>query len=378
MQFSIKHGKKPHRTTWYHFRKMPVSSTLTIVIIGGSFAGVVAVRELFNQPQPVKVILITSLIKAYNNAAAARLFVKPELTDQALVDLNQLKKRQRHHHFEIIEGMVTKVDTDSNTVIVGNDQKIPYDYLIVALGTRYQLTAFKPFGEISNVEESIKSISERITEAHDICVVGGGPTGLEVVGEIGLTYPDKKLTLVVGKRGPVPRFGANVIKTVHKKLQKYNVTVIKDHGIVNGNDVEYNGAVHHFDLVIPTCTHTPNTEFLSPEYVNERGYANVDRHFRVKGTDNVFAFGDVVQFTTKTAIDINGRQQQVFAATLQKEVFGKDVKLKEYHEGAISFAVPIGPDGGVGYAGGWRLPNFMVWMMKLRDFSLSQSQRILT
>ena len=43
---------------------------LTFVVVGGSFAGVVAVRELLSRATPLKVVLVTSLVKAYNNAAA--------------------------------------------------------------------------------------------------------------------------------------------------------------------------------------------------------------------------------------------------------------------------------------------------------------------
>ncbi|CAN3376309.1 hypothetical protein DIURU_004048 [Diutina rugosa] len=351
---------------------------LTFVVVGGSFAGVVAVRELLSRPTPLKVVLVTSSVKAYNNAAAARLLVRPELTPQTLVDLNLLRKRQGAHQFEIVEAMVTSVNVDANHVVVSDGHRIDYDYLIIASGTRYQMAAFKPFGAVSAVKDSVTTTAANIKKADTICVVGGGPTGLEVVGEIGSAYPGKKLTLVVGQRGPVPRFGAGVVKTVYDKLSRYNVTVVEDYATVSGNTVEYLGESHHFDLVIPTCTHVANTGFLPPDYVNDHGYVDADRHFRVNGTDNVFAFGDCVEFTTKTAIDINGRQHQVLKQTLSRQAFGDDVPLKEYREGAISFAVPIGPGGGVGYAFGWRLPSFMVWAMKARDFTIGRSEKILS
>ena len=352
---------------------------LTFVVVGGSFAGVVAVRELLSRPTPLKVVLVTSLVKAYNNAAAARLLVRPELTPQTLVDLNLLRKRQGAHQFEIVEAMVTSVNVDANHVVVSDGHRIDYDYLIIALGTRYQMAAFKPYGAIAAVEDSVTTTAASIKNANSICVVGGGPTGLEVVGEIGLAYPEKKLTLVVGQRGPVPRFGAGVVKTVYAKLSQYDVTVVEDYATVCGNNtVEYLGEQHQFDLVIPTCTHVANTEFLPSNYVNDHGYVDTDRHFRVIGTDNVFAFGDCVEFTTKTAIDINGRQHQVLKQTLLRQAFGDDVPLSEYHEGPISFAVPIGPGGGVGYAFGWRLPSFMVWVMKARDFTIGRSEKILS
>ena len=41
-----------------------------------------------------------------------------------------------------------------------------------------------------------RDISTRVRSASGVIVVGGGPAGFELVGEIAAAYPDKKITLI--------------------------------------------------------------------------------------------------------------------------------------------------------------------------------------
>ena len=47
------------------------------------------------------------------------------------------------------------------------------------------------------------------------------------------------------------------------------------------------------DLYIPTFGLIPNSSYVPAKFLNADGYVVVDRHLQVKGTENVWAVGDV-------------------------------------------------------------------------------------
>jgi hypothetical protein len=41
-------------------------------------------------------------------------------------------------------------------------------------------------------------------------------------------------------------------------------------------------------------------------------------------------------------------------------------------------AIPIGPKGGVGVIYGWRVPSWLVWLLKSRNFMMDKSPGLAT
>lgn len=339
-------------------------------------------RRVFEQSSPAKLILISPLEQTYNNTAAPRLLVRPELAELTFVDLNHLKQRQRHHEFELVVGTVTKLDVDNNQIYVDDKAKpITYDYVVVATGQRSKFHVFKAHGDVSKLMESIKEMSDAIKQANSICVVGGGATGVEVIGEIAVAFPDKHLALVSGdKAGPLAPFGAKVIQDAEKRLSNLGVEVINNMADTDGNKVTVKGELkpRTFDLVIPTFGYTPNTSFIPDKYLDDSGYVDVDDHLKVKGTTNVFATGDCALITVKSAADINLIQLRVILNTVKREMFGESITPKAYKPGPLTSLVPIGPDGGVGKLWGFKVPSFVVWLLKLKDFTIPKSKDLLS
>lgn len=355
----------------------------TIVVVGGLWSGVSVVRLILQQSHPAKVILVSALEQAYNNTAAPRLFVKPELVAQTVVDLRLLEKRKGKHEFELVVGTATKLDVANNELTVDTQlEPIKYDYIVLATGQRSEIHAFKPHGDVRKLVDSVNEISKAIKQAQSICIVGGGATGVEVTGEIAKAYPKKLVTLITGdKDGPLKPFGAKTSQAAEKRLNDLKVTVINKMGEVNGNKVTFKddeSKLKIFDLVIPTFGYTPNTSFIPKQYLDDKDYVNVDDHFKVKGTDNVFATGDCALTTAKSAADINLVQLLVIQNTIKREMFGENISPKQYQTAPLTSLVPVGPDGGVGKLWGWRVPSIFVWYAKGKDFMIPKTESLLT
>ncbi|KAL9422471.1 hypothetical protein AB3S75_034693 [Citrus x aurantiifolia] len=84
--------------------------------------------------------------------------------------------------------------TDSEVVTAGG-QTFVYDYVVVATGHVESV----PKSRTERLSQYEKEF-EKVKSANSVLVVGGGPTGVELAGEIAVDFPDKKVILV--HRGP--------------------------------------------------------------------------------------------------------------------------------------------------------------------------------
>ena len=57
-----------------------------------------------------------------------------------------------------------------------------------------------------------------------------------------------------------------------------------------------NGEVINCDYVIEALGCIPNSDFLDEKYKNVNNFIEVDKHFKVKNSDNMYAAGDVCTF----------------------------------------------------------------------------------
>lgn len=352
----------------------------TIVVIGGSHAGIATVKAIFAQPQAANVILVNPLEDGYWNFASPRLIVKPELIPQSVAPLADLGKKKRHHDFKLVVGKATNVDFATKTVDVTGNNPLKYDYLVITLGSRNAVPAFKASEQnLQSTTDSLQNLHDQIKRAKSVCIIGGGPTGVELAGEIGVAFPKVSTTLITGQKAPLAQLNnEKTSRNATTQLEKLGVEVINTRAEIQDNSVTYKGTTTNFDLVIPTFSYTPNTEFLPDAVKDSQGYVIVDDYFRVKGAENVLAWGDVALITTKTAADINLGQTKLFTASLKETAFQLGTATKKYSQGKPLLFVPIGPNGGVGVLFGWNAPSFLVWAAKLRDFMLGQAKLKLT
>jgi NADH dehydrogenase FAD-containing subunit len=91
----------------------------------------------------------------------------------------------------------------------GKDKNLGYDFLILGTGSTTKVdTPFKSRGSTEATKEAIHDYQARIKAAETIVIVGAGPTGVEVAGELGSEYGLLKEIILV-KKGP------HIIWSVH-------------------------------------------------------------------------------------------------------------------------------------------------------------------
>jgi len=169
-----------------------------VVVIGGGFAGLWAVRKL--RKAPVSITLIDRsnhhLFQPLLYQVATAGLAAPSIA----APLRHILRDQRNA--TVIMGEVQRIDLAARTVAL-NDREIPYDYLLVASGAthayfgRDQWAQYAPglktLDDAFVIRRRILSAFERAETAtssaeRDACltfaVIGAGPTGAELAGTL--------------------------------------------------------------------------------------------------------------------------------------------------------------------------------------------------
>jgi NADH dehydrogenase len=169
-----------------------------IVVIGGGFAGLWAVRRLRKAPAAITLIdrsnhhLFQPLLYQVATAGLAA----PSIA----APLRHILRDQRNT--TVIMGQVERIDTARRAVLV-NGKQIPYDYLLVASGATHAYFGRDHWGQFAPGLKTLDDaflIRRRVLSAfeeaesttddatRDACltfaVIGAGPTGVELAGTL--------------------------------------------------------------------------------------------------------------------------------------------------------------------------------------------------
>lgn len=176
----------------------PPAARPRIVIVGGGFAGLYAARELKRADADVLVLDRTNhhLFQPLLYQVATAVLPPSDI----ISPIRFLLRKQRNTTVLLAE--VERVDPARRVVIADRGRReIPYDYLIVATGTRHSYFGHEEWEEVAPGLKSVEDAREirrrfllafeNAEKADDpavqaewltFVIVGGGPTGVELAG----------------------------------------------------------------------------------------------------------------------------------------------------------------------------------------------------
>lgn len=351
------------------------SQMTKVVILGGSFGGCYALKQLRGLSKDLELTLISPSDQIWFNVAAPRLLVEPHRINDSLFPLaNYVQK----YNATFIHGKATHVDFEANSVAYegATSGTVDYDFLVVATGTQND----KMFKTNENAQIAIDAIKEavgKLESAKTVGIIGGGPTGVESAGEIARELK-KDVTLYTGGKEPLE--GAN-LPSVTGKLEKLGVKIINNvrsteiRQVGDAFEVDFdNGTSAQFDYVIGSIFCRPYTDFLPASATDEHGYVKTNKQLVVEGTQNVLAIGDVVSGGLRTIVDIKLGMLPVLEATAKRLILNAGTGTKEWKPVHHTIVVPVSRDGGAGRIFGWSVPSFVIWLLKSRTFMLDSAK----
>ncbi|SNR60615.1 NAD(P)/FAD-dependent oxidoreductase [Lutibacter flavus] len=309
---------------------IPKTSFPRVVIIGGGFAGLAAVKGLKNQE--IQVVLIDK-----NNYHTFQPLLYQVATgglepDSVAYPLRKVMKNLPNFYFRLAE--VSKVDTEKRKIHT-NIGKLKYDYLIIAAGSttnyfgntnieKYSM-AMKDVPQslnlrsliIENFEDALltKDLEQR-NALMNFVIVGGGPTGVELAGALaemkkGILpndYPDldirqMQINIVQGSNRLLKAMSEKASEKAEDFLIELGVNVWKNTHVTNynGYNVETNTELSFeaSTLIWAAGVKGATIGGLGQECVIERAARiRVDEFNAVKTHKNVFAIGDIACMET--------------------------------------------------------------------------------
>ncbi len=305
---------------------LPESKYERVVIVGGGFAGLEAAKKLAGKP--LQVVLLDK-----NNHFTFQPLLYQVATgglepNSIAYPLRRIFRKSGNIRFRMAE--VHHVDVYGQQVQT-NIGPIEYDHLIIATGTKpkffgldqSRLLPLKSVPQalqmrnriLKELEEAV--ITDRIETAQaatNFVVVGGGPTGVELAGALGemkkfvlpKDYPNLDLSmmdihLVEGRGRLLPAMSEAASEKAKTFLEELEVTVHLETMIdeYDGREVNINGKVVPTRNLIWTAGVAPNPVEGLDEQLRDTGRIAVDEYLRVKGTDNIYAVGDVAEFSSE-------------------------------------------------------------------------------
>ncbi|KAL4777190.1 hypothetical protein BDW60DRAFT_221133 [Aspergillus nidulans var. acristatus] len=377
-----------------------LSQTVSVVIIGASFAGIPIAHTLLKELPVVKVTLINPSPTFYFTIAAPRILAKPDAfaRDQYLLPIENEFSRYPKHSFSFVQGRASAIDISAKTVSVEDSERIAFDYLVIASGSTTASTKGAdgipiPFKQSNsgNMENLIQNAQASIETAKSIVIGGAGPVGVELAGEIAEAARQHgrtvNITLVSATTRILPMLKPAGSTKAEEMLSSIGVKVMKNTRVSSAVQEPVSrlwtvmldkGKKIIADLYIATTGVLPNNEFIPAELLDDNGWVIVDEELRVKGKREsaplpIFAAGDITNNPMRLSFKAQ-EQAAIVASNLKAEILGHG-KRKSYNQGdKIMMVVPVGSTGGTGLIFGWTPWSSMVKIVKGKDFLISKAR----
>lgn len=162
------------------------------------------------------------------------------------------------------------------------------------------------------------------------------------------------------------------VKTIH------NVRVVS--ATPNGKKTTLelsDNTVQIVDIYIDATGGRPNSGFLPPSWLNEKGKVITDPKTLRGPVTGVYAVGDVASYSSGGVMDVLygirplcSSIQIDLSASSQGAAETKQLAYKPMKDTQL---VPIGPKGGVGVIMGWKIPSLMVWLIKGKTYMIEKA-----
>ncbi|QKF60219.1 NAD(P)/FAD-dependent oxidoreductase [Aliarcobacter lanthieri] len=297
-----------------------------VVIIGGGYAGIYALRELVKNKN-IKITLIDK--HTYHN-------LQPEVYDliankstfaDVTIDLTTLCKGFEHDHLDFKNLKVRKIDVENKKIFTEEQEIVEFDYLIMAAGTR---TFFPPTISGLNNADDIKKLHRAISfkqrfekqlfekirdelkqcaDTH-IVVVGAGLSGVEIAAEMAyysikffkrgnFSCDNLKISIVSSSSSILPGLKQDLINISQKRLKDLGINVITNTKLqeIGENYCQLsNGTKIPHSFVVFTGGIEAST--ISSEIdvsKNAKGQIIVNEFMQTDKYENIFAAGDIAE-----------------------------------------------------------------------------------
>lgn len=329
-----------------------------VVVVGGGYGGIAAAREL---DDVADVVLVEPRDAFVHNVAALRALAEPGWAERMFLPYDRLLRRGR-----VVRARATLVDTGS--VVLDSGETVSAGYIVLASGSAYPFPAKTDTDDSAGAQARIRQAHNELVKANRVLLLGAGPVGLELAGEITAAWPDKDVTIAdplgdIISGGYAPAGYDDQFRVeLRRQLGERGVRLLLGAPLSGPPPAEPgragsftittgHGKPIEADIWFRCYGVTPQSGYLSEALAPARmpdGHLAVTPELRLPGQDRIFAIGDLTAIPEPKTAKAAGLHAEVAAANIRTLINGGS-DLRAYQPGPPGIVVPLGPDGGASY-----------------------------
>jgi NADH dehydrogenase FAD-containing subunit len=327
----------------------------SVIVLGGGYGGINAAKAL---DDVADVTLVDPTEAFVHNVAAWRALVDPEWLERIFFPYEHLLT-----HGRFLRDRAVAVD--GRRVTLASGDILEPDYLVLATGSAYPFPAKTEEPDIASAKARFRAAHGALVAADRALIIGAGPSGLELAGEIKAFFPDKHVTvadisddILVGSydqalrdelRRQLDALGVELrLGTALAELPSVPPATLAPIAIATTNGGELVADIWFRAFGVRAHSEYLNGGALADRR-DERGYVRVDEHLRVVGETHTFALGDLADADRDMA-GIANAQAAIVAANVRALITDTG-QLTRYETFPPMIAIPLGPEGGAGLLG---------------------------
>ena len=369
-----------------------------VVIVGGGFAGLNVAKNLKKAPLDLLLIdktnhhLFQPLL--YEVASAA---LSP---GEIAIPIREILRKQ--DNATVMMGEIAQIDKKNHLVVLGNGEKVDYDYLVLAIGARHSY-----FGndEWEKFAPGLKTIKDALTIREEILmsfekaerldnkaetekylnfvIIGGGPTGVEMAGAISeiaqktmfknfrrIQPEESKIFLIEAAPRILQTFPEKLSEQAKKGLEKLGVTVITGKRVTNITEegVQVEETFYPCKNIIWAAGNQASPLLKTLDVpLDRQGRVIVEPDLSIPGSPEIFVIGDAASVTGKDGKPLPGVapvaiQEGRYVASLLKQSLSKGERPPFVYFDKGSLAT-IGKGKAIAWVGNIQLYGVLAWLM---------------
>lgn len=332
-----------------------------IVVVGGGFAGISAIRGLRNT-EGIHITLISDQDEFRYSPALYRT-ATGRLKRESIIPLEDLVGDIPNSNF--IQAKLARIDRSKRLLYTDDGQEIPYDYCILALGVVTSYFGIKGLDVFSysiksaaEIERLKRHLHEQLTQDHrpdkEYVIVGAGPTGVELASALG-QYINRIAKFHQVRKGAVtielieavdrilPTMPDKAGRIAAKELEKLGVVVHTNSKVMGETEntlrVDERSIATHTVIWTAGVSNNPFFQANASEFnLDKRQRVVVDDYMSVD--NHVFVIGDNAA-SKYSGLALTAVHQGKYVSYGIKQLLN-DQAFDPYHQLPPIYAVPLG------------------------------------
>jgi NADH dehydrogenase FAD-containing subunit len=328
--------------------------TEVVAIVGGGYGGSLVAEALDGLAD---VVLIDPRDAFLNVAASLRALTQPEFAPSAFFPFESLLGRGR-----VVRDHAVSVDATG--IALASGARVEADYIVLATGSHYGHPAHPrdPGADADAAIRDLGATHRQLRDAHRVIIVGAGPVGLELAGEIREVWPDKRITVLARGDDILPGYLPEVRESLKRELVDLDIELrlgatlttlpAVPEAVLGSFEVEtHSGERIEGDIWFRSFGSRVTTDYLTDGALvalTPSGLVPVTDRLTVVGHDNVYALGDIADLTDPKMATWAQTQAAVVVENLTAQLAGRPADAVYNPTSTQRIFLPLGSHRGVG------------------------------